>query len=190
MNELREELFSTSVDEWNRVPFTENHHKWLLRWYRFGDDGEFFFSFLSPRKRRYCFHVAECGRVTGAEVVVANCEMIVASYCDSFDKLDKLEAVLRLTPKHVIDRLFMLLDAIKERFDGLHDVHDLFTKYAPTGADLLDFIKLNDEYIVLYRDDANACTQYIIHHLNDSGLYYGHYYDNSLAAFREFHKMK
>ena len=119
MIELRDELFAAPIDEWQRVPFTENHHRWLLRWYRFGDDGEFFFSFLSPRKRRYCFHVAECGRVTGAEIVVANCEMIVASYCESFDKLDKLEAVLRLTPRHIQYRLFVLLDAIKERFDEM-----------------------------------------------------------------------
>ena len=190
MIELRDELLSMSVDKWYRVPFTENHHKWLLLWYRFGDDGEFFFSFVSPRKRRYSFYI-EGGRVTGAEIVVANGEMTVASYCESWgDKLDRLEAVLRLTPKHVIDRLFMLLDAIKERFDGLCEMHDLFTKYAPTGADLLDFIKWNDEYIVLYRDDANACTPYIIHHLNDSGLYYGHYYDDGWVAYREFHKMK
>ena len=74
--------------------------------------------------------------------------------------------------------------------ENLESMFTLFTKYAPTDAELLDFIKRNDEYIVLYRDDANACTPYIIHHLNDSGLYYGHYYDDGWVAYREFHKMK
>lgn len=70
------------------------------------------------------------------------------------------------------------------------ELFDLFTKYAPTGADLLDFVARNDEYIVLYRDDNNICTPYIIQLLTDSGLYYGHYYDNGWVAWREFHAMK
>ena len=70
------------------------------------------------------------------------------------------------------------------------DLNELFTKYAPTGADLLDFIKRNDEYIVLYRHDANVCTPYIVHHLNSNGLYWGHYYDDEWIAYREFHAMK
>ena len=74
--------------------------------------------------------------------------------------------------------------------ENLESMFTLFTKYAPTGADLLDFIKRNDEYIVLYRDDRNVCTPYIIHHLNDSGLYNGRYYDNGWVAWREFHIMK
>ena len=74
--------------------------------------------------------------------------------------------------------------------ENLESLFALFTKYAPKDADLLDFIKRNDEYIVLYRDDENDCTPYIIHYLNDSGLYYGRYYDNGWVAYREFHKMK
>ena len=189
MIELQDELFAAPTKGWNRVPFTKNHHKWWLHWHRYGEDGGFFFfSFVSPKMRRYTFYT-ERGIVIGADI--ANANGVKIGYYESLgDKLDKLEAVLRLTPKHVIDMLFMLLDAIKERFDEQREMHDLFTKYAPASAELLDFIKWNDEYIVLYRDDANACTPYIIHHLNDSGLYYGHYYDDVWVAYREFHKMK
>ena len=74
--------------------------------------------------------------------------------------------------------------------ENLESMFTLFTKYAPTGAALLDFIKRQDEYIVLYRDDGDVCTPYIIHHMNDSGLYYGHYYDDCWVAYREFHAMK
>ena len=191
MIELKDELFAAPIDdlEWYRVPFTENHHKWLLLWCRSGDR-EFCFSFVSPKKRRYSFYT-EGGRVTGADIAGADNSARIASYWEVWgDKPERMDAVLRLTPKHVIDRLFVLLDAIKERFDELCEMHDLFTKYAPADADLLDFIKWNDEYIVLYRDDGNVCTPYIIHHLNDSGLYYGHYYDNGWNAYREFHAMK
>ena len=190
MIELKDELFAAPIGEWKRVPFAENHHKWLLQWQKPGDDGEFFFMFISPNKRRYSFYIMQDGRVTDADVARADGEMIASYWKGYGDKPDRLEAVLRHTPRHIQYRLFVLLDTIKERFDGLCEMHDLFTKYAPTGAELLDFIKLNDEYIVLYRDDANACTPYIMHHLNDSGLYYGHYYDNGWAAYREFHKMK
>ena len=116
MIELKDELFAAPIDVWNSVPFTENHHKWLLLWCRFGDDGGFCFSFVSPKKRMYSFYTEggeNGGRVTSVEVVVANGERNVASYYESWgDKLDRLEAVLRLTPKHIIDRLFLLLDAI------------------------------------------------------------------------------
>ena len=74
--------------------------------------------------------------------------------------------------------------------ENLESLFALFKKYAPADAALLDFIKRNDEYIVLYRDDENVCTPYIIHHLNDSGLYWGRYYDNGWAARLEFNKMK
>ena len=74
--------------------------------------------------------------------------------------------------------------------ENLESLFALFTKYAPADADLLDFIKRNDEYIVLYRDDGNACTPYIIHHLNDSGLYYGRYYSKGLVAGLDFDEMK
>lgn len=70
------------------------------------------------------------------------------------------------------------------------NLESLFTKYAPTDAVLLDFIKRQDEYIVLYRDDGNVCTPYIIHHLNDSGLYYGHYYNDSWNAWWELLQME
>ena len=73
--------------------------------------------------------------------------------------------------------------------ENLESLLALFAKYAPTG-DLLDFIKRNDEYIVLYRDDENVCTPYIIHHLNSNGLYYGRYYENGKLARMEFNEMK
>ena len=113
MIELRNELFAAPTDAWQRVPFTENHHKWLLLWCRYGDGG-FCFSFISPRKRMYSYDTdGEGGRVTSAVVVVANGKRTVASYYSSWgDKLDRLDAVLRLTPKHILDRLHMLLDAI------------------------------------------------------------------------------
>ena len=76
-----------------------------------------------------------------------------------------------------------------ETKDYVNELLMKHAKHAPSVA-LLDFIKRNDEYIVLYRDDGNVCTPYIIHHLNDSGLYWGHYYDNSWNAWREFHSMK
>lgn len=117
MNELKNELFAAPIDAWNRVSYTVNHHKWLLLWCRFGDDGGFCFSFVSPKQRMYSFYTEGgkngYGRVTSAEVVVASGEMNVASYYESWgDKLDRLDAILRLTPKHIIDRLSVLLDAI------------------------------------------------------------------------------
>lgn len=190
MIELADELFAAPADAWQRVPITDNHHKWWLQWRRFGDNGGFFIMFISPRKRRYSYCVERDGRVTDADIALANGVTIASYWVGRGDKLDKLDTVLRHTPRHILDRLFVLLDTIKDRFDGMCEIHDLFIKYAPTGADLLDYIKLNDEYIVLYRDDANACTKYIIHHLTDSGLYYGHYYDNGWNAYREFHKIK
>lgn len=116
MIELKNELFAAATDVWNRVPFTENHHKWLLLWCRFGDDGGFCFSFVSPKKRMYSFYTEgeNGGRVTSAEVVVASGEQNVASYYESWgDSPAKMDAVIRLTPKHIIDRLFVLLDAIR-----------------------------------------------------------------------------
>ena len=114
MIDLKDELFAVPEDEWQHVPFTVNRHKWWLLWCRFGDDGGFCFSFVSPKKRMYSFYTEGGeGRVTSAEVVVANGEMNVASYYASWgDKPERLDAVLRITPKHVISRLFVLLDAI------------------------------------------------------------------------------
>ena len=116
MIELKNELFAAPIDEWRRVPFTENRHKWLLEWCRFGDDCGFCFSFVSPKGRMYSFYTEggeNSGGVASAEVVVANGEMNVASYYESLgDKIDRLEAVIRLTPEHVLNRLSVLLDAI------------------------------------------------------------------------------
>ena len=116
MLELRDELFAVPVSVWQIVPITANHHKWWLRWYRFDADGRFFFSFTSPRGRRYCFFVERGengrGRVTYAAVDIAHGETI-ASYWDVWgNSPERMDAVIRLTPKHILDRLSMLLDAI------------------------------------------------------------------------------
>lgn len=66
----------------------------------------------------------------------------------------------------------------------------LFTKHAPTGATLLDFVKRQDEYVVLYRHDENVCTPYIIHHLGNNGLYYGRYYSDEALARTDFNEMR
>ena len=114
MIELKDELFAAPADVWNRVPFTASRHKWLLRWYRRDDDG-FFFAFVSPRKRSYSFFAKrgkDGGRVTDADVATAHGDTI-ASYWEVWgDRPDRLDAVIRLTPKHIIDRLHVLLDAI------------------------------------------------------------------------------
>ena len=113
MIELRDELFAAPTDAWNYVPFTENHHRWLMDWCRFGDDGGFCFSFISPKGRMYSFFT-ERGRVTSAEIVVASGEMTVASYYESWgDSPARLDAVLRLTPRHIQYRLYVLLGAIE-----------------------------------------------------------------------------
>ena len=111
MTELKDELYAAPVYEWRHVPFVVNRHKWQLRWYRMDDDG-FFFSFISPSGRSYpCF--TERGRVTDASVVTAGCYTI-ASYREVWgDKTERMDAVIRLTPKHILDRLSMLLDAIR-----------------------------------------------------------------------------
>ena len=115
MIELREELFAAPLYDWQHVPIMVNRHKWWLQWYRIGDDGSFVFSFVSPKGRRYFFFAERGengGKVTDAEVSLANGETI-ARYWESWgDKPERMDAVLRLTPKHIIDRLFLLLDAI------------------------------------------------------------------------------
>lgn len=116
MIEMKDELFAAPTYEWRHVSIEENHHKWWLHWYRIGDDGEFCFTFESPKKRRYFFYTAlgeNGGRVTGAEVALANGKMNAASYWESWgDSPERKDAVIRLTPKHILDRLFVLLDAI------------------------------------------------------------------------------
>ena len=112
MNELKEELNAAQLYDWNVIPFTENRHKWLLEWYRAGDDGDFCFSFVSPRRRRYSFYT-EDGRVIGADIAGPDNGARIASYWPSWgDKPERMDAVIRLTPKHVLNRLFTLLDAI------------------------------------------------------------------------------
>ena len=114
MIEIKDELFAAPADTWNRVPFAVNHHKWLLDWVRFGDECGFCFSCTSPRGRMYSYYTDAGGRVTSAEVVVADGGANVASYYESWgDSPDRLEAVIRLTPRHILDRLFVLLDAIR-----------------------------------------------------------------------------
>ena len=113
MTEIKDELFAAPIDdlEWYRVPFTQNHHKWLLLWYRSGDR-EFCFSFVSPKRRRYTFF-AEEGRVTGADIAGADNGERIAWYWASWgDKPERMDAVIRLTPTHILSRLHMLLDAI------------------------------------------------------------------------------
>lgn len=114
MMELRNALFAAPEDEWQHVPITVNRHKWWLRWYR-RDDGGFFFAFVSPQKRCYSFFAERGkngGRVTDADVALANGKTI-ASYWECWgDSPAKLGAVIRLTPKHILDRLSVLLDAI------------------------------------------------------------------------------
>ena len=111
MTDLREELFAAPVYTLQTVPFTASRHKWLLRWYR-GDDGDFVFTFVSPQRRSYLVLVAY-GRVTDASVVTAD-GYSIASYRDSWgDSPEGLDDVIRLIPKHIINRLHTLLDAIR-----------------------------------------------------------------------------
>lgn len=108
----KDELLAAPADVWHRVSYTVNHHKWLLEWYRSGDDGEFVFSFVSSRARRYTYY-SNGGKVVCAEVVAAD-GVNVASYYESWgDKPERLDSVLRLTPTHVIDRLVVLLYATR-----------------------------------------------------------------------------
>ena len=110
MIELKDELFAVPEYEWRHVPVVVNRHKWRLRWYR-REDG-FFFAFISPQKRCYSCFAENDGRVTDADVVSAR-GYTIASYWECWgDSREKMDAVIRLTPKHIIDRLRMLLDAI------------------------------------------------------------------------------
>lgn len=118
MIEMKAELIAMPIHAWKHVPITVSRHKWWLKIHKIGDDGEFFCCFESPKRRRYSFWVEleklENGhaRVFNAEVSCANGETI-ARYCESWgDSPARMDALLRLTPKHIIDRLLMLLDAI------------------------------------------------------------------------------
>lgn len=98
MNELKDELNAALIYDWHVIPITENHHKWLLEWYRSGDDDRFVFVFVSPRGRRYAYYT-KGGRVIDTDV-------------SGTDNGAKLDAVLRLTPRHIQYRLYVLLGAI------------------------------------------------------------------------------
>ena len=112
MIELRDELFAAPVYDWQYVPIVVNRHKWRLQWYRLRDAGNFCFSFVSPKQRRYTF-CTDGGRVVDAAVALANGDKI-ASYWEVWgDAPERMDAVIRLTPKHILDRLFVLLDAIR-----------------------------------------------------------------------------
>ena len=114
MIELRDELFAMPMYEWRVVPITVNRHKWRLRWYHRAD-GVFFFEFISPRGRSYAFFAERDGgrgRVTYADVALAN-GVGIASYWEVWgDTAERLDAIIRITPRHIIDKLYMLLDAI------------------------------------------------------------------------------
>lgn len=114
MNELKDELNAALIDEWHVTPITENHHKWLLEWYRSGDDGEFVFVFVfvSPKKRRYTYYV-DGGRVIGAYIVGSDNGARIAQYWEAWgDKPDRLDAILRRTPRHIQYRLYVLLGVL------------------------------------------------------------------------------
>ena len=62
---------------------------------------------------------------------------------------------------------------------------ELLEKYLD-GMDVIATKRYGSEYIVMYHDSRNVCTPYIIHHLNDSGLYSGRYFVSEEAAKKEF----
>ena len=115
MTELREELFAMPMHEWRFVPITINRHKWWLKMYRFGDNANYYLCFESPRGRRYSFRTERVGgraRLTDADVALAN-GVTIASYWEGWcDTAERMDAVIRLTPKHIVHRLHLLLDAI------------------------------------------------------------------------------
>ena len=112
MIDLKDALLAVPACTLQTVPITTaSRHKWLLYWYR-GDDGDFYFSFISPRRRSYLALVAYDGRVTDASVATAD-GYSIASYRESWgDSPEDLDDVLRLIPKHIMRRLHTLLDAI------------------------------------------------------------------------------
>ena len=115
MIELRDELSTMPIHEWRFVPITVSRHKWWLKIYKCGDEGNYWFCFCSPMGRRYSFWTGrEDGhvRVTSADVALANGETIASYWQGWCGAVKSRDAVIRLTPKHIIDRLLMLLDAI------------------------------------------------------------------------------
>lgn len=112
MNELKDELNAALLEDWHTTPIMENHHKWLLEWYKSSGDGAFVFVFVSPRRRRYAYYI-DGGKVIGADIAGPDNGARIAWYwADWGDKLDRLDAIVRRTPRHIINRLCVLLDAI------------------------------------------------------------------------------
>ena len=116
MIEIKDELYAMHMHEWRFVPIAQNHHKWWLKMYRIGDNGSYLFCIESPKGRRYSYwtELGEDGRgrVIDAEIALANGETIARYWGDLGDSPARLDAVIKLTPNHIIDRLHMLLDAI------------------------------------------------------------------------------
>ena len=61
----------------------------------------------------------------------------------------------------------------------------LLEKYLD-GMDVIAVKRYGSEYIVMYHDGRNVCTPYIIHQLNDSGLYSGRYYASEADAKEDY----
>lgn len=62
---------------------------------------------------------------------------------------------------------------------------ELLDKYLD-GMDVIAVKRYGSAYIVMYHDEQNICTPYIIHHLTDSGLYSGRYFATEADAKEEF----
>ena len=62
---------------------------------------------------------------------------------------------------------------------------ELLEKYLD-GMDVIAVKLYGSEYIVMYHDSCNVCTPYIIHQLNDNGLYNGRYYANEADAKEDY----
>lgn len=62
---------------------------------------------------------------------------------------------------------------------------ELLEKYLD-GMDVIAVKRYGSEYIVMYHDERNVCAPYIIHQLNDSGLYSGRYYASAADAKEDF----
>ena len=115
MTELRAELFAMPMHDWRVVPVTVSRRTWWVIMYRLEGNANSYSCFVSPRGRRYSFRTGRGkhgGRVTDADVAIATGDMI-ARYCEVWgDTPERMDDVLRLTPRHILDRLSMLLDAI------------------------------------------------------------------------------
>ena len=61
----------------------------------------------------------------------------------------------------------------------------LLDKYLD-GMDVIAVKRYGSEYIVMYHDERNVCTPYIIHVMGDSGLYSGRYYANEADAKEDY----